>query len=125
MSAPCPRTAEVEADPSGHTWPPNLRSHAASCPRCAQTALVVRRVRDLGAGVEVGGAPSAGLVFLRSRIRSRLDLERRDAERATWPLRLAEAALGLAVLAVPLLGSWWAPAAPMALLFGVVLAARR
>jgi hypothetical protein len=99
---------------------------------------VVRSVRDLGAGLETTGTPSAGLVFLRSRTRSRLDRERRDAERATWPLRVAEGALGLALLSIALLGSWWTPAAPvaaattwllagapMALLFGVILAARR
>lgn len=135
MTEPCPRLPEVEAEPAG-PWPSELAAHVASCEHCRDAALVARGLRHV-ARVEAGAVPAAGLVFRRLQARGRLEADRARAERALLPLRIAEAAAGVLVVAAAFASSRWTvhPGAafaagtmvfvPIALAAGAFLAARR
>jgi hypothetical protein len=136
MTEPCPRLPEVEAEPAG-PWPSELAAHVASCERCRDAALVARSLRHI-ARVEAGAVPAAGLVFRRLQARGRLEADRARAERALRPLRIAEVAAGVLVVAAAFASSRWSVAhpgaafavgtmvfIPIALAAGAFLAARR
>jgi hypothetical protein len=128
----CTRTAELEAAADGAS--DELRAHARACPACADALLVQQALQDLArVGAPEGRPPAAAAIFRRARLLARLRDEEALRERALWPLRTAEAALGVALLGAGLLSGPGAAGLPLVawgllpfvLAGGALLAARR
>jgi len=87
-------------------WSEGLRSHFASCPTCADAALIAESLRE-EAPVEV---PAAGLVWWKSQLRRRLEAQ----ERAVRPLVWAERAVIIGgVAAIGWTSAWLAASDPL------------
>lgn len=103
----CPRaTAVLHAVRLG-AWSEELRAHLASCPACAQTALVAAALRaEAQTAQDEAPLPDASRIWLDARLRAR----RLQVARATGPIAVlwwvaAACATALAIIAAP----WMAP----------------
>ncbi len=106
MRTDCPRTTEVEKTEAASGFAPELAAHVAGCDECRDAALVahaLKRLADTPAGLEAN-PPTAGAIYVRSRLLNRLVRDREAYERAAWPLRAAAAAVvGLAATGLTVL----------------------
>lgn len=98
-------------------WTEDLRDHFASCPVCADAAVIAEALH-----AEPAEVPAAGLIWWKAQLRRRLESQ----ERAVRPLVWAErAALAAGVGGVVWTTAWVASANPLlaAVLAGALVAA--
>lgn len=102
----CPHEADILDLIAIGQWPDragaDLAAHVASCPACADLALVASSIIDVrDSGASARRLPDAGIVWLRAQMRARADARRRAAR----PFLFAQVA-GAAALAA-ILAIWW------------------
>jgi hypothetical protein len=111
---PCEfETLVVRAVRTG-AWSDDLRAHFASCPICADAAVIAEALSAEPS--EATAVPAVGLVWWKAQLRRRLEMQ----ERALRPLVWAERAAIAAGIAGAVWTSAWAASSNPALAFAVV-----